>query len=169
LTPITGHKGNPAGRTGPAQREENRGMFEQVMDTFRKATESTVQMQQQMLRQWTQQWPQMPGIPTIGFGAPWLEQFQAFQKQVASSVTDLLKKHRETLDSQYSAGIRTIEEAFRVGEAKDPAQLKHLTEELWKQSIECLKTTSESQMKEFQLVVEKWIETVSKGAAAAKV
>ena len=150
-------------------------MFDQVMDTFRKATESTLQMQQQMLRQWTQGLPQMPGMmmgmPGMtggGFGAPWLEQFQAFQKQVAASVTELLKKHRETLDSQYTAGIRTIEEAFRVGEAKDPVQLRRLTEELWKQSFECLKTVSEGQAKEFQLAVEKWFENVSKGAAAAK-
>jgi hypothetical protein len=142
-------------------------MYEQVMETFRKATESTIQIQQQMLRQWTQFWPQMPGMPTTNFGAPWLDQLQSFQKQMATSVTDLLKKHRETLDTQYSAGIRAIEEAFRVGEAKDPAQLKKLTEDLWKQSFECLKTSSESQMKEFQLVVEKWMETMSKGVATA--
>lgn len=150
-------------------------MFDQVMDTFRKATESTLQAQQQMLQQWTQMWPGMspmwPRMPMAGVsgpGAAWLEQVQAFQKQFAGTVTDLLKKHRDTLETQYTAGIRTISEAFRVGEAKDPAQLQKLTEELWKQNFECLRTVSEGQIKEFQLAIEKWFETVSKGTAAMK-
>jgi hypothetical protein len=167
-------------------------MFDQVLEMFRKATESTLQMQQQMYRQWTQQWmqvpwmsgmsgiPGMPGMP----GMPWmqgmpgmsstpagplLEQLQAFQKQASASVTEILKKHRDTLDTQYAAGIRTIEEAFRLGEAKDPDQLRRLTEELWKQSFDCLRTVSEGQIKEFQGALEKWFENVSKGAAAMKV
>ena len=54
-------------------------------------------------------------------GAAWLEQLSAAQKKWAETVTEMLNKHRETLDAQYKAGIRTIEEAFKVGEAKDPA------------------------------------------------
>jgi hypothetical protein len=179
-------------------------MFDQVLETFRKATESTLQMQQQMYRQWTQQWMQVPwlqgmpsmpsmpwmsGMPSMPWmsgmagmpwmqgmpglsstpAGPWLEQLQAVQKQAAAAVTDMLKKHRDTLDTQYATGIRTIEEAFRLGQAKDPDQLRRLTEELWKQSFDCLRTVSESQTKEFQGAVETWFENVSKGAAAMKV
>jgi hypothetical protein len=155
-------------------------MFDQILDTFRKATESTLQMQQQMFQKWTQQWPQVPGMPMMpmmpvmpgmspaSFSGPWVEQVQAYHKQMATSVNDLLKKHRDQLETQYTAGIRTIEEAFRLGEAKDPDQLRRLTEELWKQSFDCLKTVSEGQIKEFQAAVAAWFENLSKGAAAMK-
>ncbi|MFO0907996.1 MAG: hypothetical protein U0794_06495 [Isosphaeraceae bacterium] len=145
-------------------------MIDQVLDSFRKATESTMQLQQQMIRQWAQAFPQAGVMtpPTAAVTPPWVEQAQAFQRQMADAVTDLLRKHRETLDAQYSAGIRTIEDAFRVGEARDPAQLQRLTEELWKRSFDCLKTVAENQMKEFQSAVETWLETVAKGAAAGK-
>ena len=69
----------------------------------------------------------------------------------------MLNKHRETLDAQYRAGIRTIEDAFRVGEAKDPEQFRKLTEELWRHSFECLKTVAEAQMRDFQAAMQKWL------------
>src|SRR5580765_7042586 len=102
-------------------------MFDQVMDTFRKATESTLQLQQQMLQQWTQQWSTLSGAGAVSPNGAMTEQLQAMYKQVTATVTELLKRHRENLDSQYAAGIRTIEEAFRVGEAKDPTQFLKLT------------------------------------------
>jgi hypothetical protein len=139
-------------------------MFDQVMDTFRKATESTLQLQQQMLQQWTQQWSQFPGVAPAPLAAPGAEQVQAIQKQMSTAVTDLLKKHRETLDAQYAAGIRTIEEAFRVGDAKDAAQFLRLTEEFWKHSFDCLKTLADDQLKGLQSATQKWLDAVSKGA-----
>jgi hypothetical protein len=138
-------------------------MFDQVMDTFRKATESTLQFQQQMLQQWTQQWSSIFGIGKAPVNYPMTEQLQALHKQVATAVTDLLRKHREALDAQYVAGIHTIEEAFRVGEAKDPAQFLKLAEEFWKNSFECLKRLSEEQAKVIQAAAQKELETVSKG------
>jgi hypothetical protein len=150
-------------------------MFDQVMDTFRKATESTLQLQQQMLQQWTQQWSQLAGVTTTRPATPASApteapavaaaagQIQSFQKQVATTLTDLLKKHREVLDAQYAAGIRTIEEAFRAGEAKDPAQFLRLTEEFWKHSFDCLRSMAEDQMKGLQAATQKWLETMSKG------
>ena len=141
-------------------------MFDQILDNYRKAAESTIQFQQEMLRNWTQQWPQMPGVPKPE--AAGTEQAQAAQKKWSETITDMLNKHRETLDSQYRDGIRTIEDAFRVGEAKDPEQLRKLTEELWRQSFDCLKTAVESQMREFQAAMEKWAEVASKGASSIK-
>ncbi len=148
-------------------------MFDQVLDNFRKATESTMQLQQELLKNWTQHWmqfPAMPGMPSLTSGNPiagWAEQLRAPQKQWANAVSEMLTKHRETLDTQYRAGIRTIEDAFRLGEAKDPEQFRRLTEELWRQSFDCLKTIVEAQMRDFQNAAEKWFEIVSKGVAAA--
>ena len=102
-------------------------------------------------------------------GAAWLEQLSAAQKKWADTVTEMLNKHRETLDAQYKAGIRTIEDAFKVGEAKDPQQFRRLTEELWKQSFECLNTVVESQMRDVQAAMQKCYEVASKSAAGMKV
>ena len=143
-------------------------MFDQVLDNLRKATDSTIHLQQEMFRQWFQQWTQVPGIPTPGtmIVNSWADQVHAFQRKWSQTVADMLNKHRETLDSQYRAGIRTIEDAFRVGEAKDPAQFRKLTEELWRSSFDCMKTVMEAQLRDFQTATEKVFEAVSKGGEA---
>ena len=157
--------------------------FDIILENYRKATESTLKLQQDMLRNWTAQWPQafgaqMFGLPTVtGQVAPsaipgpatWLEQMSAAQKKWGETVTEMLNKHRESLDTQYKAGIRTIEEAFKVSEAKDPAQFRRLAEELWRQSFDCLKTVAESQMRDVQAAMQKWYEVASKTAAGLKV
>src|SRR5271165_5420859 len=167
-------------------------MFDMILENYRKATESTMKLQQDVLRNWTMQWPQMlpqmfgaqtfglpsdPGIPPMGGpasgsampGATWLEQLSDAQKKWGETVTDMLNKHRESLDAQYKAGIRTIEEAFKVGEAKDPQQFRRFTEELWKHSFECLKTVAEAQTRDVQAAMEKFYEVASKSASGLKV
>ena len=139
-------------------------MFDQILDNYRKAAESTIQFQQEMLRNWTQQWPQMSGVSKPA--AAGTEQVQAARKKWSETITDMLNKHREALDSQYRAGIRTIEDAFRVGEAKDPVHFRKLTEELWRSSFDCLKTAMEAQLRDFHAAAEKAFEAVSKGGEA---
>ena len=142
-------------------------MFEQVLDNFRKATESSLQMQQEMLRNWMHQWP---GASMMTMQSPngWTDQFTAFQRKWNEGVSDLLNKHKEALDTQYRTGIRLIEEAFRVTDAREPEQARKLVEELWRHSYESFKTISENQMRDFQTVMEKWFETVSKGMPMGK-
>jgi hypothetical protein len=157
-------------------------MFDLILENYRKATESTMKLQQDLLRNMTMQWPQMFGGQTFGFpflgsstpassipGATWLEQLGEAQKKWGETVTEMLNKHRESLDAQYKAGIRTIEEAFKVGEARDPQQFRRLTEELWKHSFECLKTVAEAQTRDVQAAMEKFYEVASKSAAGSKV
>jgi len=143
-------------------------MFDQILDTYRKAAESTMQFQQTMMRNWTSQWPQMPGLGLPNPGAAWIEQVHAAQRKWGDSVVGMLDKHRETLDSQYRAGIRIIEDTFRTTEAKDPEQFRRLTEELWRHSFEALKTVSEDQIRECQSAMHKWLDVVSQGATAVK-
>jgi hypothetical protein len=161
-------------------------MFDQMLDNFRKATESTLQLQQEMFRNWTTQWtqgmgatssplmPGMPGMPSMptmpsGMGNAWVDQIRAFQKSWVNSVTEMLEKHRKSLDSQYEAGIKTIEDAFKVGEARDPEQFKRLMEQMWRHSFDTLKTLSESQMKDIQAATEKWSEAVTQMAQGSKI
>lgn len=143
-------------------------MFEQILDNYRKAAESTMQFQQTMMRNWTSQWPQMPGLGLPNPGAAWMEQVHAAQRKWGETVVGMLDKHRETLDAQYRAGIRIIDDAFRTGEAKDPEQFRRLTEELWRHSFEALKSVTEDQIRECQSVMKKWFDLVSQGANGQK-
>jgi hypothetical protein len=135
-------------------------MLDQVFDNFRKASESTLQMQQDLFKKWTTQWPTTP--PATAGTADWTEQAQAFQKRWLESVTEVMSKHREKLDAQYKAGISAIEDAFKVTEAKTPDDYRKMTEELWRKSFETLKTSAETQIQEFQKAVEKWFELMEK-------
>jgi len=143
-------------------------MFDQILDTYRTAAESTMQFQQLMMRNWTQQWPQMPGFTLPNAGTGWLEQVHSAQKRWGETVVGMLEKHRETLDAQYRSGIRIIDDTFRTAEAKDPEQFRRLTEELWRHSFEALKSVSEDQIRECQSAMQKVFEVVSKGASGVK-
>ena len=165
-------------------------MVDMILENYSKAVESTLKLQQEMLRNWTMQWPpfgtQVSELPlpetSTSASAPqaaasasapqaaaWLEQLSTVQKKCAEAVGDMLKRHQETLDEQYRAGIRAIDDAFRVGEARDPEQFRRLSEELWRQNCEVLKTAVASQMHDVQAVMQKWYEAARSGAAGTKV
>ena len=143
-------------------------MFEQVFDSFRKASETTLQAQQDLFRQWMSQWPMFPmDTTTPGSKGAASEQARSFQKQWNDTVTALMTKHCEALDAQYRAGIRTIEDALRTTEAKTPEEFRRLTEELWRKSFEVLKQTIENQIRDFQIAVEKWSELMTQKSSKA--
>ena len=158
-------------------------MVDKILENYSKAVESTLKLQQEMLRNWTMQWspfgaqlfePPLTGTTTSASAAPaaaatWLEQLSTAQRKWAEAVADMLKRHQETLDEQYRAGIRAIDDAFRVGEARDPQQFRRLSEELWRRNCEVLKTAVASQMHDVQSVMQKWCEAVVLGAAGTKV
>ncbi|MGA2703816.1 MAG: hypothetical protein ABSH35_22300 [Isosphaeraceae bacterium] len=132
-------------------------MLDEVFDNFRKASETTLQAQQDLFHQWMSQWPMFPMDSTTPAGkAVVSEQARSFQKQWNDMATALMTKHCEALDAQYRAGIRTIEDALRTTEAKSPEEFHRLTEELWRKSFEVLKQTIENQIRDFQNAVEKW-------------
>jgi hypothetical protein len=135
-------------------------MLDQVFDNFRKASETTLQMQQEMFKQWLGQWPTTPAAPATA--TAWVEQAQGFQRRWIEGLTELMNKHRESLDSQYRAGIRAIEDAFRVTEAKSPDDYRRLSEELWRRSFDTMKSSTENQIRDFQAAVEKWFDLASK-------
>jgi hypothetical protein len=137
-------------------------MFDQVFDNFRKATETTLQAQQDLFRQWMSQWPMFPATPTASSNASGMtEQVRNLQNQWTESVTALMTRHCEALDAQYRAGIKTIEEALRTTEAKSPEEFRALTEQLWRKSFEVLRQTIENQIRDFQAAVEKWSELMT--------
>ena len=156
-------------------------MVDMILENYSKAVESTLRLQQEMLRHWTMQWSpfgtQVFELPLTGTStsasetpaAAWLERLSTAQRKWAEAVTDMLKRHQETLDEQYRAGIRAIDDEFRVGEARDPEQFHRLSEELWRRNCEVLKTAVASQMHDVQSVMQKWYEAARLGAAGTKV
>jgi hypothetical protein len=134
-------------------------VFEQTFASLRKAAESNLEMQQELFRQWSADWP--------GFGQPqnaWLERAQKFQKEWAKTVKDLLGRHREILDEQYRLALDSLDEAFRVAQSTDPQEYAKRCEALCKKSLEIMREAGELQVKETQEALSKWIELAVKSA-----
>ena len=68
----------------------------------------------------------------------------------------LTAREREVLEVQFSAGLRHIEAAFQLAEAKDPKELRAKTIEFWQKSIDCMRQTYETQLREFQAATARW-------------
>jgi len=134
-------------------------MFDQVFEAMRKATDSAIVMQQELFNKWIGLWPGVPISPVAAGEAP------KFQKKWVETIGELIKKQREILETQFSTGLQSIEEAFHLAEAKDPEELRAKTVALWQKIFDCLRQTYESQMRDFQIAVAKWAEVLTKGAA----
>jgi hypothetical protein len=136
-------------------------MFEQVYDSLRTATESGIHMQQEMFKTWVGMWP---GFPAATNGSEPFRKYQQFQKKWAEFVAEMVKKQREVMEAQFSAGMKNIEEAFRLGEIKDPEEMRARTIELWQKSFECFRKLFEAQLRDFQATMAKWTEPMMKEA-----
>lgn len=136
-------------------------MFDQLFESFRKASESSLQAQQDIFKQWVQQWPSAP-MNTAGVSAEWSE---ALQKRWIESSTEALNKHRELLDSTYKSGIQLIQQTFRLTEAKSPEDYHRLVEELWRKLSETFREQSEAQFRELQKAAERWMDMAQKAKA----
>lgn len=117
-------------------------MFDLLLESFRKASESSMQAPMDMLKNLTQQVP----------GASWasMEWSKTFQKRWAEFAIESLHKHRESLDSSYRSGIQLIEQTFRVSEVKSPNDYQRLVEELSRKLLDVFRQQSESQVRELQ-------------------
>jgi hypothetical protein len=137
-------------------------MFEQVFENFLKASETTLQAQQDLFHQWMSQWPMFSMEPTIGGSKNVVnEQVRSFQKQWTDITTALLTKQRESLDALHRAYIHACEDALRTTELKSPEDYRRLTEDLWLKSFELLKQTIDNQIRDFQSEVENWSELMT--------
>ena len=134
-----------------------------MVDQLRKTTDSIIQLQQELFRQWIRHWsplagattPEAPAAPGSTAPGP------APQGQWADALSDLLNRHRENLDNAYRAGISAIEDAYRIAEAKDPTQLLTLTGALWWRAFATLRTAAESQVRDLQAAAENFLEATT--------
>jgi hypothetical protein len=129
-------------------------MLDQLMEGFRKASESTLQIQQDMLKHWTQQWM---GASPLAAGAS-SEWGRGFLQRWQEMAVEMLNKHRESLDATYRAGIQVIEQTFRLSEAKSSDDLRRTAEELWRKMFDTIKSQYETQFEEFHRWTERSFE-----------
>ena len=135
-------------------------MLNQLFEDFSKASESALQMQQEMLRVWTQQWQSVP--QSAGISA---ETARALEKRWIELAIEMFNKHKETLESTYASGIQVIEQTFRLSEAKSSEDYRRMLEDLWRQLFKTSMDRSEAQLQDFRRWAEKSFEMAEKAAA----
>ena len=131
-------------------------MLDQIFELSRKATESSLQMQQLFFKHLTQDW-QALSPTTIGadYGA-------TMRKRLAEATLESLNKQRESVDAAFRAGIQTIEQFNRISEAKSADECVRTAEDVWRKLFETFKGQTETQLREFQTLAEKSFEIAHK-------
>ena len=135
-------------------------MFEPVFDSLKQVTETGLRMQQELYEKWV---GLFTGVKPAQ--APFAEQAQTFQKKWAGFLEEMLKKQRETLEAQFKAGVKNIEDAFRLAGTRDPEELRAKTTELWQKVFEALRQSYEAQLRDLQAIASRWTELVTKRTA----
>jgi hypothetical protein len=141
------------------QTESVKSLFEDVFENLRKTAEANIEMQQELFRQWSSNWPGLPQPQNA-----WVERIQKFQKEWANTAKELLAKHREVLDAEYQMAVDSLEEAFRLGQASDPQDFAKRCEAVCRKSLEALRDVGELQLKETQEALSKWVSLAVKSA-----
>ena len=134
-------------------------MFAQLLESFRKVSESSLHAGQEVFKQWMQH-AQSPQLAGTGAPQEWTE---AFQKRWVESAAEALNKHRELVDATYKSGIEVIEQTFRVGEARSLGDNRRLVEELWRRLSDTYKSQTEAQLREFQNAAASWLAVAGSG------
>jgi hypothetical protein len=131
-------------------------MFDQVFETYRKSSESWLQIQQDMFRNVMQQW--MATSPaTTGAATDWNRNFQ---KRFLDLAVEILNRQRQSLDATYKSAIEILEQSSKVSEAKTSEEYRRNVEDLWRRWFESIKTQSESQFRDVQNWAGKSLEIV---------
>src|SRR5437667_392611 len=76
--------------------EVERAMYEKVFENLRKATEASVQAQQEIFQQWVSLWR---GVPSTAYASG--GKIQEVQEKWNQTVTEQVKKQRESLEAQF--------------------------------------------------------------------
>jgi exonuclease VII large subunit len=142
------------------QTESAKNLFDEAFENLRKTAESNLEMQQEMFRQWSANWP--------GFPKPqeaWLQKAHKFQKDWAKTAKELLQKHREVLDEQYQMAVDSLEEAFTVVQSSDPQDFAERCQTFCRKSLDAVRDAGELQAKEMQESLNKWIGLAVKSAS----
>jgi len=131
-------------------------LLDDVFQNVRKAAETGLKMHQEIFQQWSHFLPmQSPQSVAI-------DKMRDVQRQWATTVSDLARKHRDVMDKQYQAALESLEAALRVTESTNPEEFRRRSEQFCRKTIDCVREVSETQMREFQDAVAKWTEMATK-------
>ena len=136
-------------------------MFQHLFDTYRKTSESWLQMHQDALRNVTQQWLATAPNAT-GAASEWQ---RTVQRRLLELTVDILNAHRQSLDAMYKSTIAIIEQSWHISEAKTAEDHRRAVDELWQRWFETVKTQSESQFRDLQTWAGKSLEIVQSAQA----
>jgi len=143
--------------TATAQAEFVGKACDQVFENFKKATESTLKLQQKLLRQWCIFWPEYPKpLPSS------VEQLQQSYTEWMQTQGELTRQYRESWERRHKASMESLEKFMRLAEAKDPEEFREKVLELWQKSFDFLKDFAQTQTQAFQTAIEKWMEVAKK-------
>ena len=132
-------------------------MFDQMFDAYRKASESWLQVHQDMLKHSGQQW--MSSSPTNAAGAA--DWNRTLQRRGVELLVEFLNRNRESLDMVYRSMIHLLEQTSRMSEAKSPEEFRRLVEDAWRSWFESVKTQSETQFRDVQTWAGRSLELVN--------
>jgi hypothetical protein len=122
-------------------------MFEQLIDGVRKASESSLQMQQELFRHWTRVLTSSTSASTPGIPS---DLGRAQQRRWLELGIEMLHKHREALDATYRSGIQIIEQSLQLQDAKSTEDVRRTVEDLWRKLYDLQKGQTESQFRDLQ-------------------
>jgi hypothetical protein len=139
-------------------------MLEQLSDSFRKAAESSLQTQQDMFKQWAQQWPSKHSR-TAGSALELAEECQKRWRQV---IIETLDSNRDLVDLAYKSTIRLIEQTFSFYRAKSPDELRRSAEDLWCSLKASVKAQADGHIRILQTASERVFELSAKPAVPSE-
>lgn len=134
-------------------------VLDEVFQNVRKATEASLKMQQEMFSQWSSLWP---GLPTPQ--SAWVDKIRQFRSQWKDTVSELARKHGDVIEQQYKSATESLDAALNVSDATNPEEFRRRTEQLCRKSLDCVREISESQIREFQELVTKMTDLMTKGS-----
>jgi hypothetical protein len=119
-------------------------MTDQLLDDFRRISESLLVVQQDLLRQWQR----LLLSTRPGFGDQ-SEREKGLHKRWRELAMETLNKHRELVDSTYKCSNEFFERALRIADARSPDEYRQIVDEMWSQAFASLRERSEVQVRDF--------------------
>jgi hypothetical protein len=132
-----------------------------MFDTYKRASESFLHMQQEVFKRWSQQWASTP-LNVMDVSTDWAEKVQ---KRWLEFTTESLDRQRHSLDGMYKSLIQILDQAFRLSESKNPEDYRRTTDEVRHKMFEVFRAQSEAQFREFQRSAETWFDLLPKAEA----
>lgn len=136
-------------------------MFDQFIDSFRRASESSLLGQQQLFKQWLQQYTPAPPLAQNA-PADWVN---SLYRRWSDALGETLGRQRELLDSSCRTGLQIFEQGLRVSEIRSADDYRRLVDETWRKLSDTFKDQAEAHLREFQRASEKWFNAVPKAQA----